>query len=449
MLIATRAVPLQSIDDAAPARPAPALLRRALVIANDHGLRVRLALSLEVRGFTVTSAVTDVADEEIARRSFDLIFLDLAIGKPTTLQLITRGADHSPRAGIVVLGGAACTDDVEEALNHGASDYLPMTFAPLDVQMVIRRHEDRRRALRNTPPSSHQPGFQSTNARMLEAIALARQVAGTTVNVLISGEPGTGKEAFARAVHEWSRRAEHPAATVNCETTDADALEAQLFGATGSAPSRLAQSESGTLVLDEIGLAPPSLQPKLARLLVEREYERVGDARPRRCDVRFIATTSQDLAEGVKRRRVRHELALALDVVCIELPPLRDRPEDIEPLAVEWSSHFARQIHRPIAGLTPEAMNALRQYAWPGNLRELRNVIERAVLLCPGGQIALEHLPPNLVRTPGGSSIGDLVPLETIEDLHVRSVLASVGTIKGAAAVLDINPSTIARRLKR
>jgi NtrC-family two-component system response regulator AlgB len=184
-------------------------------------------------------------------------------------------------------------------------------------------------------------------------------------------------------------------------------------------------------------------------LISQKEYERTGDFRARKADVRFVATSSVNPEEMVKRKRLRRELLLGLDVVRIEVPPLRQRPADVRMLAKRYLGHFGRENHRPIAGFSVDAMHALCRHDWPGNSRELRNVIERSVLLCGGDFIGLEDLPPNLLKEERPYSLGDLVPLETIEEIHIRGVLATTGTIKGAAAVLGINPSTVARRLKR
>jgi NtrC-family two-component system response regulator AlgB len=298
--------------------------------------------------------------------------------------------------------------------------------------------------------------FPTASAAMQRQLNLARQVAPSSATVLICGEPGTGKGRLARAIHAWSGRASSPLAVVACESSDPDALEAELFGTSPSAgvlgpdrPGRITFAESGTLLLEEVGQTPPSLQPRMLRLVSQKEYERMGDFRTRRANVRFIATSSFDLQEAAKRRRLRPELLLALEVVRIDLPPLRERPEDVKLLAGRYLAHFARENHRSITGISPEAMHALRKHGWPGNTRELRNVMERAVLLCDGELVGPRHLPPNLLAERQAHAIGDLVPLEKIEGMHIRSVLSSAGTIKGAAAILGINPSTLARWLKR
>ena len=203
-------------------------------------------------------------------------------------------------------------------------------------------------------------------------------------------------------------------------------------------------------MLHEVARISPSLQPKILRFLTEREFERHEDFKARTGDVRVIASSSTDPTEAVRAGRLRPQLLLGGSMSCrIDIPPLRNRPEDIRMLAKRYVTYFSQENHRPIAGITAEAMNALKKYAWPGNTRELRNLMERAVLLCSADEVGLEHLPPNLLNGPTKYGIGDLVSLDTIEDLHIQRVLDSTGSIKGAAAVLGIGVSTMVRWMKR
>jgi NtrC-family two-component system response regulator AlgB len=440
------------------ARPASL---RILIIDDEPSMRAALTLCLEADGHSIVAKATaSEAMDEVRRQAFDLIFLDLRLGSDNGLELLPGLLRENPRARVIAMTAYGPVETAVEAMKRGAADYLAKPFTPLEVQLVTQKVAERRRlesevetlrdALDQLDPEAD---FPTTDTNTQQAISLAHQVAASNVTVLISGEPGTGKARLARAIHSWSSHANGPLGVALCDATDADAFEADLFGTCdapdGEHAGRVAFCEGGTLLLEEIGHTPASFQPKLLRLMKEKEYERVGDFRARKADVRFIATTAIDLHDAARQGRFRPELLMALDVIRIDLPPLRRRVEDIKLLARRYFAHYSRENPRLVSSIHPDAMHALCLYTWPGNARELRNVIERAVLLCQGDQLTCEHLPPNLLRGESGYSIGDLVPLETIEGMHIRRVLDTTGTIKGAAAVLGINPSTVARWLRR
>jgi NtrC-family two-component system response regulator AlgB len=262
---------------------------------------------------------------------------------------------------------------------------------------------------------------------------------------------------LARQIHAWSPRSQAPYAVTSCLVASAENLEDELFGLAsesgGDAPpeklGRMIFCDGGTLVLDEIGAVPLSLQWKLDRFLHEHRYERRDDYVVRQADVRMVATTSIDLLEAVKQNRFRRELLLALDVMQIDIPPLRQRPGDIRPLAERYLAYYSRQNNRRIAGFSNDAQSAMQNHSWPGNHRELRNLIERAVILCDGDYIEIKHFPPNLSNFSPAYQPGDLLPQGTIEDLHSRGVMAAAGTVKGAASILGINYSTLWRQLRK
>jgi NtrC-family two-component system response regulator AlgB len=214
-------------------------------------------------------------------------------------------------------------------------------------------------------------------------------------------------------------------------------------------PGRIAASEGGTLFLDEIGDLPLALQPKILRFVQEKEYERIGDPAPRRADVRIIAATNIDLDRAVKEGRFREDLFYRLAVIPIDIPPLRDRPDDVEALAFSMLAFHARANHRTFAGFTPEALRLLRDYAWPGNVRELRNVVERATILCRTERIGVEYLPSGLSLAESAPALGDRVSLEKVEEQHIRRVLASAKSLQEAADILGIDQATLWRRRKK
>ncbi len=289
-------------------------------------------------------------------------------------------------------------------------------------------------------------------------LQVAAKAAKTMVNVLLLGENGTGKTHLARSIHNQSPRRDQPFVTVNCPCLQPQLLESELFGhvrgaftgAVADTSGLVAAAEGGTLFLDEIGELPPALQPKLLRLLQERCYERVGEARTRTADIRIVAATNRDLAAEVAAGRFREDLFYRLNVISLDLPALRQRPEDILPIAQQLLEEFAKSAGRKLAGFSAEARMALQRHSWPGNLRELRNCIERAVILCERDSIGLDDL-PNLTAAPleATPQVGDFVTLATLEEAHIRRVVERAGSFMQAARLLGINKTTLYRRRRR
>jgi NtrC-family two-component system response regulator AlgB len=272
----------------------------------------------------------------------------------------------------------------------------------------------------------------------------------------LTGENGTGKSILARAIHGWSKRVNKPFAEISCPALSAELLESEFFGHvkgafTGAArdhSGRIAFCEGGTLFLDEIGDLPLSVQPKLLRFIQEREYERLGDHVTRKADVRLIAATNTNLEEAVKNHRFREDLFYRLNVIQIEIPPLRERPEDVLNLARRLLTFFGRSNHKASQRFTDDALQVLRRYSWPGNVRELRNVIERASILCNSESVGIEHLPEKLLNVEACQKPDDLASLDTIEETHIRRVLASTKSLQEAADILGIDQATLWRRRK-
>jgi NtrC-family two-component system response regulator AlgB len=294
---------------------------------------------------------------------------------------------------------------------------------------------------------------------MQRAVELGRQVASSDATVLIRGESGTGKGVLARAIHSWSQRAEKPFALISCPSLSAELLESELFGHVKGAftgavrdnPGRLAASDGGTMLLDEIGDLPLGLQPKLLRFVQDREYERVGDHKTRRADVRILAATNVDLEDALKAGRFREDLLYRIKVIEITLPPLRERPDDVVKLAERLLQQFGKRNGKRFSGFSPDALQALKTYDWPGNVRELRNVVERASILCRGDAVGTEHLllTPRSHGKAVGVGVGDMVPLEQVEELHIRSVLSATSSIDEAAKILGMDTVTLWRRRKK
>jgi two-component system, NtrC family, response regulator AlgB len=294
---------------------------------------------------------------------------------------------------------------------------------------------------------------------------VAFKTAASEATILLRGESGTGKGVLARTIHAHSQRAANPFVTLHCPSLSAELLESELFGhvqgaftgAVRDTVGKVAVAEGGTLFLDEIGDLPLTLQPKLLRLLQERCYERVGDTQTRAGNVRILAATNRDLEAELAAGRFREDLYYRLNVIEVTVPPLRERPSDILPLAEHLLRSFARQNAKSISGFAEPVQDAIRRYPWPGNIRELRNAIERGVILAAGPVVQLTDLPSQIanpnqpivgVGTESGSS-GDPLTLDQMEAEHIRHILASTATIEEAAAKLGIDPSTLYRKRKR
>jgi NtrC-family two-component system response regulator AlgB len=445
---------------------ASSTVMNVLVVDDESNIRKTMTMFFELRRHKVT-AVSNASDalSEAALQIFDLAFVDLRLGLESGLDLVSSLLAGSPWLKIVVITAFASVDTAVEAMKRGAADYLPKPFTPEQLKLVLERLAsirllEQRITLLQDDLSRNDPdvSLNSSYPPMQRVIELARQVSTSDAVVMLRGPSGTGKTMLARLIHRWSNRSGKPFGVISCPSLSHELLESELFGHVKGAftgalrdnPGRVASCEGGTLFLDEIGDLPLSIQSKLLRFIQEREYERVGDQRTRKANVRIIAATNADLESAVASGRFREDLYYRLNVIQITLPSLAERSGDIEAIAANMLAFFNVQNHKAILGFTPEVQRIFRDYGWPGNIRELRNVVERAVILCSSSTIGVEFLPETMsfVLQPS-TRIGDRIKLETIEELHIRRVLASVSSVQEAAEVLGIDKATLWRKRKQ
>jgi len=437
-----------------------------LIVDDEKNIRATLRVCLEGLGAVVAeSASPQAALDAMGRTTYDVVFLDLRLGMASGLDLIPLLLAENPHVTIIVITAYATVETAVEAMRRGAWDYLPKPFSPAQIRHLVERVATQRslatraddlenRLHREAPDillSSASPAVRA----VLEVVGRAAQA---DVAVLFRGGSGTGKGVLARAMHEQSKRRERPFVVVNCPTLSEELLASELFGhakgaftgAVRDQPGRVESAQGGTLFLDEIGEMPATLQAKLLRFLQDKEFERVGESRTRQADVRVAAATNRDLDTGVQTGAFREDLLYRLNVIEIKVPALRERAEDILPLARHFLEFFARALGRPVPELSPTAEQVLAGYAWPGNVRELRNTIERALILWPSPRLEPQAFPERIAgaKQPHPAVGGDFT-LDAIERAHIQSVLARTVSLDAAAATLGIDSSTLWRKRKR
>ena len=299
--------------------------------------------------------------------------------------------------------------------------------------------------------------FSTNNTAMQKILAVAQEAAASSANILLKGESGSGKTILAKAIHDWSQRSGKSFLSISCPSLSAELLESELFGhAKGSFtgalkdyPGRISLAQEGTLFLDEIGDLPLSIQPKLLRFIQDKKYERLGENITRSADVRLMAASNIDLEKAVADGRFREDLYYRLNVVEIEIPPLRERKDDIAAIANNMLLFFGRSNHRTYKGFSAEALEILKKYSWPGNLRELRNTIERITIFCKTDTVGKECLPVKLGASEEIPHLGDDLHLAKIEEIHIRRILASTTSLQQAAETLGIDTATLWRKRKK
>ena len=437
---------------------------RTLVVDDEKNIRRTMAMALESMDHEVVCVATGAeALRELRSSGFDVVFLDLKLHQENGLEVLEEILRLSPQAAIVIVTAFASIETAVEAMRRGAFDYLPKPCTPDQVRQLLVRIERTRRLENRVIELESQLNAESpevdltTDSPKMQAVVdVAFKAANSDATVLILGESGTGKTVLARGMHARSPRRSRAFVTVSCPSLSRELLESELFGhvkgaftgALAETQGKVAAADGGTLLLDEIGDLPLEIQSKLLRLLQEREYERVGEAKPRRANVRVISATNRDLQEAVREGRFREDLYYRLNVISLRLPPLRDRAQDLERIAKRHLNFFSQRAGKTFRGFTADALAAMRSYNWPGNLRELRNLIERAAILASGEEIGTADL-AEIVQVPSEYRVGGNVTLEELENEHMRRVIANSRTIDEAAIVLGVDPATLYRRKKK
>jgi two-component system, NtrC family, response regulator HydG len=452
-----------------------------ILVADDHdALREGMVLSLTRLGHEV-QGVRGGAEAIAAyrKRPADVVVTDLRMVPVDGIEVVRRLREADPEATVVVVSAHGTIAVAVEAMREGAIDFIEKPFPPevlrarVEKAVEIARERRGARTARARAEAfgedlgrAHDPhGLMGSSEPMRRVLEQVRKVAPTDATVLVLGESGTGKELVARAVHDGSQRREKPFVSISCAAIPEGLLESELFGHekgafTGAIRRKLGRFElahEGTLFLDEVGEIPPAVQVKLLRVLQERNFQRVGGEETVEVDVRVVSATNRDLAGMVKAGRFREDLYYRLDVVPIALPPLRERPGDVEELGTHFLGRVSQRLGRTVKGFSPEALALLRRHRWPGNVRELENVVEQALVFAEGDVVRPEDLPEGLRGAPPAPALpvpqGDRSLTEILEELERQLILAAYETARGVKAetarLLRIKPSALYYKLEK
>jgi NtrC-family two-component system response regulator AlgB len=451
----------------------------ALIVDDDPGVRQSVRLCLESDQARVLGVGTSAgAIDALERSRFDVVFLDLWLQSESGLTVLPEILRRQPGVGVIVITAFATFESAVEAMKMGAVDYLPKPFTPEQVRAAAKRVVSANLLGRKLTELQDRLGeaetestFETRSVVFASFLQTATRAATSDAVVLLRGESGSGKTVFARWIRKHSRRADGPFVTVHCPMLSSELMSSTLFGhrrgaftgAVTDSVGKVEEAEGGTLFLDEVADLSSDAQARLLRFLHDRGYERLGEAKERTADVRLLAATNRSLEEEVRVGRFREDLFFRLNVITLALPPLRERREDLLPLARHYL-HFLEQ-RQGRSGLTfsPSCEAAIAAYSWPGNLRELRNAVERAVILSPSNVVEAADL--GLLSAGGEASgnagnvdasvvrskpaLGDAVSLEAIEREHIAQVVARAPSFEAAAHILGIDTTTLHRKRKR
>jgi len=441
-----------------------------LIIEDEAKMRRLLELNLGEAGFkTLSAGEAETGLKLLGSEPVDLVLTDLKLPGMSGLVFLQTAKQQNPALPIVVMTAFGSVETAVEAMKAGASDYVLKPFSLEEMRMVVRKEldhsrlQEENRSLREALGQKYShPNIVARSAKMQEVLATVERVAPTNSTVLLGGESGVGKDLIARAIHEKSRRAAGPFVKINSTAIPENLLESELFGyekgaftgAATSKPGKFELADKGTLFLDEIGDVPAATQVKLLRVLQEREFERLGGTRTIKVDVRLLAATNRDLRAALEQGTFREDLYYRLNVVPIDIAPLRERKEDIPDLATLFLARFAKDSGRSLTGIASAAMQVLLGHYWPGNVRELQNVIERACALAAGPELRVDDIQLDVLRHRAGSAnerfLPDGMTLDQWEDEMIREALKRAGGNKSQAArLLGLSRNALRYRLSQ
>ena len=442
---------------------------RILVIDDEESIRDSMSQVLRKEGYSVqTTASGQEGWRFFGAETFQIVFVDLKLPGMSGLDILSRIREADPQIPVIVITGYASIESAVEAMRRGAFDYMTKPFTPEEVRVVVRKALDSRRLLlenislrRELEAKTEFELVVGKGRAISRVLDIVRRVSPTESTILITGESGTGKELIAREIHHHSLRRNSPFVVVDCGALVETLFESELFGhvkgsftgAHETKHGRLEVAEGGTIFFDEISNIGLNIQAKLLRAIQEREVNRIGSSKPIKIDVRILAATNEDLADAVRKGKFREDLFYRLSVVPLHLPALRERKDDIPLLVDHFLQKFNKRAKKNITGISSRALKALGEYDWPGNIRELDNTIERAVVLARSDGIDLEDLMYHGISggtTPLSSLSGKLQSLEDFEKEYIQMVLkAHQGNRTRTAEVLGIDRKTLWAKIKK
>jgi two-component system, NtrC family, response regulator AtoC len=437
-----------------------------LVVDDDPDVQEVLKDRLESLGYEVLTASNGQSSLDLLKtRSPQMMLLDITLPDINGIELLKEIRRRGNDFPVVMITAHGTIEKAVLAMKEGAQDFIPKPFDADHITMVVRRALEQENLRREVQIFAEEVGkryrlIAGKSAAMRDSIETARKAAASNATVLLLGESGTGKELFARAIHNWSERKNEPFVAINCVGLSRDLLESELFGHEKGAftgahqlkKGKLELAQGGTVFFDEIGDVTAELQTKLLRFLQEREFERVGGAQVIRVDLRIIAATNQDLHNTIKEGRFRQDLYHRLNVVQITLPPLRERKEDILPIADHFMRRFSVEAKKNFTEITQEAQEKLFAYDWPGNVRELANVMERAIVLGTGPKLTFQDLPPRILAHQSRSQPDGLSYREAVDayrrEFISRALAQTQGNRLAAAKTLGLHEKSLIRLLR-